>query len=425
MTSISRRRRLLALLLVPFMMVLAGCGKFDATFDIKDAETIDVTMDIGLDTSLIGSEYSSAEEMCAEMEGEESGVAGEIAPTVEPYEADGMYGCKITGVVKNEEFGNGLDLVEEDGEYHFTLDPAQAGLGDLADPTLADYGFEFSMTFIFPGEIIESSGGQIDGSTVVFTDAAEIANGIDIRAEANSFPWVIVIIAVVVIGFLTPQGAASFGWFAYAPLNSTTFSPGVGGDLWVFGLVLQGFGTIMGGVNFITTILCMRAPGMTMWRMPVFVWTSLITALLIIMIFPPLAAALFLCPGLSGVAGDAQCLLVGVQVVAGAAGVVDVVDFEGALGVAAVGAAVAVAFEDAQSGGGAVVSAVTPGHRTRPVVRGGFPWVRPGLALRGRVRRVRCGGRPSRCCRLRVRQAGLRGRMGSRRHRPIHAQRGR
>ena len=92
MTSISRRRRLLALLLVPFMMVLAGCGKFDATFDIKDAETIDVTMDIGLDTSLIGSEYSSAEEMCAEMEGEESGVAGEIAPTVEPYEADGMYG---------------------------------------------------------------------------------------------------------------------------------------------------------------------------------------------------------------------------------------------------------------------------------------------------------------------------------------------
>ncbi len=49
----------------------------------------------------------------------------------------------------------------------------------------------------------------------------------------------------------------------------------------------------MGGVNFITTILCMRAPGMTMWRMPVFTWTTLITSLLIIMIFPPLAAALF------------------------------------------------------------------------------------------------------------------------------------
>lgn len=113
------------------------------------------------------------------------------------------------------------------------------------------------------------------------------------RLNALAFWFFLFGSTVVVIGFLTPQGAASFGWFAYAPLNSTTFSPGVGGDLWVFGLVLQGFGTIMGGVNFITTILCMRAPGMTMWRMPVFVWTSLITALLIIMIFPPLAAALF------------------------------------------------------------------------------------------------------------------------------------
>ncbi|WP_341856611.1 hypothetical protein [Brachybacterium sp. GPGPB12] len=212
------------------MMVLAGRGKFDATFDIKDAETIDVAMDIGLDTSLIGSEYSSAEDMCAAMEGEESGVAGEIAPTVEPYEADGMYGRKITGVVDNEEFGNGLDLVEEDGEYHFTLDPAQAGLSDLTDPTLADYGFEFSMTFIFPGEIIESSGGQIDGDTVVFTDASEIANGIDIRAEANSFPWVIVIIAVVVIGFLLLLAAAVAVFFVLrSRKNKAGASSGVPG----------------------------------------------------------------------------------------------------------------------------------------------------------------------------------------------------
>ena len=73
---------------------------------------------------------------------------------------------------------------------------------------------------------------------------------------------------ITVSGFLTPQGAASFGWFAYAPLDNTTFTPGVGGDLWVFGLALTGFGTILGSVNFITTIICMRAPGMTMWRMP-------------------------------------------------------------------------------------------------------------------------------------------------------------
>ena len=98
---------------------------------------------------------------------------------------------------------------------------------------------------------------------------------------------------VAVAGFFTPQGAASFGWFAYAPLSSTTYSPGLGGDLWVFGLALSGFGTIMGGVNFITTILTMRAPGMTMFRMPIFTWNTLVTSILVIMCFPPLAAALF------------------------------------------------------------------------------------------------------------------------------------
>ncbi|MFI7589499.1 cytochrome c oxidase subunit I [Spongisporangium articulatum] len=97
---------------------------------------------------------------------------------------------------------------------------------------------------------------------------------------------------IAVSGFLTPQGAASFGWFAYAPLSNSVYSPGVGGDLWVFGLALSGFGTILGAVNFITTIVCMRAPGMTMYRMPLFTWTVLITSVLVLMAFPPLASAL-------------------------------------------------------------------------------------------------------------------------------------
>ncbi|MCI0155846.1 cytochrome c oxidase subunit I [Leifsonia shinshuensis] len=98
---------------------------------------------------------------------------------------------------------------------------------------------------------------------------------------------------IAVAGFLTPQGAASFGWFAYAPLSSTTFSPGVGGNLWVVGLGLSGFGTILGAVNFITTIITMRAPGMTMFRMPIFTWNILVTSILVLMAFPVLAAALF------------------------------------------------------------------------------------------------------------------------------------
>jgi len=97
---------------------------------------------------------------------------------------------------------------------------------------------------------------------------------------------------IAVAGFLTPQGAAAFGWFAYAPLSSQTFSPGLGGNLWVFGLGLSGFGTILGAVNFITTIITMRVPGMTMWRMPIFTWNALVTSILVLLAFPVLAAAM-------------------------------------------------------------------------------------------------------------------------------------
>jgi len=93
-------------------------------------------------------------------------------------------------------------------------------------------------------------------------------------------------------GFFTPGGAASFGWFAYAPLSNQIYSPGIGADLWIFGLAMTGFGTILGSVNFITTIVCMRAPGMTMFRMPIFTWNVLITSVLVLMAFPVLAAAL-------------------------------------------------------------------------------------------------------------------------------------
>ena len=138
-------------------------------------------------------------------------------------------------------------------------------------------------------------------ATPLFAAFANILMPVQIGAPDVAFPRLNAIAYwfyffgsfVAVAGFFTPQGAASFGWFAYAPLSNTTYSPGLGGDLWVFGLALSGFGTIMGGVNFITTILTMRAPGMTMFRMPVFTWNTLVTSILVIMCFPPLAAALF------------------------------------------------------------------------------------------------------------------------------------
>jgi cytochrome c oxidase subunit I len=99
---------------------------------------------------------------------------------------------------------------------------------------------------------------------------------------------------ITVSGFLTPGGAASFGWFAYAPLNSAVNSPGVGGDLWIMGLYMAGLGTILSAVNFITTIITMRAPGMTMFRMPIFTWNTLVTSFMVLVAFPILAAALLI-----------------------------------------------------------------------------------------------------------------------------------
>jgi cytochrome c oxidase subunit I len=97
---------------------------------------------------------------------------------------------------------------------------------------------------------------------------------------------------ILLVSFLAPGGAAAFGWYAYTPLTNAVYSPGVGADLWVMGLVLSGLGTILGGVNFVTTIFCLRAPGMTMFRMPIFTWNALLTSLLILLAFPTLAAAL-------------------------------------------------------------------------------------------------------------------------------------
>ena len=137
-------------------------------------------------------------------------------------------------------------------------------------------------------------------ATPLFVGFANVIMPLQIGAADVAFPrmnmlsyWLYIFGALMATaGFLTPGGAASFGWTAYAPLSSTEFSPGLGSDLWVMGLAVSGIGTILGGVNFITTILCMRAPGMTMFRMPIFTWNVLLTSILVLLAFPPFAAAL-------------------------------------------------------------------------------------------------------------------------------------
>ncbi|MFL6763718.1 MAG: cbb3-type cytochrome c oxidase subunit I, partial [Sphingomicrobium sp.] len=87
---------------------------------------------------------------------------------------------------------------------------------------------------------------------------------------------------------------ARTGWLGFPPLSEAAFSPGVGVDYYLVALQISGVGTLLTGVNFVTTILKIRAPGMSYMRMPVFCWTSLATNLLIIAAFPVLTVTLAL-----------------------------------------------------------------------------------------------------------------------------------
>jgi cytochrome c oxidase subunit 1 len=98
----------------------------------------------------------------------------------------------------------------------------------------------------------------------------------------------------MLLGFLTASGAAAFGWVSYAPLSDAVNSPGAGPDLWIVSIALVGFSGIFTGVNLITTIMYLRAPGLTMFRMPIFTWNMLVTGILILISFPVLTAALIM-----------------------------------------------------------------------------------------------------------------------------------
>jgi cytochrome c oxidase subunit 1 len=96
----------------------------------------------------------------------------------------------------------------------------------------------------------------------------------------------------MMLGFLAAGGAAAFGWVGYAPLSEATFSPGAGPDLWILAIALTGFSAIFTGVNLVTTIFYLRAPGLTMFRCPLFTWAMLVTAILILIAFPILTSAM-------------------------------------------------------------------------------------------------------------------------------------
>jgi cytochrome c oxidase subunit 1 len=110
-------------------------------------------------------------------------------------------------------------------------------------------------------------------------------------ARMNNFSfWLMVPAGILLVAsFFVPGGAVAAGWTLYAPL---TLQMGIGMDMGIFALHILGASSIMGSINIITTILNMRAPGMTLMKMPMFVWTWLITAYLLIAVMPVLAGAI-------------------------------------------------------------------------------------------------------------------------------------
>lgn len=144
------------------------------------------------------------------------------------------------------------------------------------------------------------------GTTMIFLAAMPLILGLmnavvplQIGARDVAFPflnalgfWLFFFGGVLLNASWLLGGAPDAGWTAYAPLSVQ--SPGHGVDFYVMGLQLAGAGTLMGGINFLVTIVNMRGPGMTYMRMPLFTWTTFVTSLLILFAFPALTVALFL-----------------------------------------------------------------------------------------------------------------------------------
>jgi cytochrome c oxidase subunit 1 len=144
-----------------------------------------------------------------------------------------------------------------------------------------------TMIFLF---VIPLAAAFFNYFTPILIGAADVAFP---RLNAFSF-WLFFVGGVTLTSSFFLGGAPNGGWFGYAPNSSVTYSPGYGFDFWIWGLLITGVASTVGALNIVVTILNMRCEGMTFFRMPVFVWMSLVTTVLLATALPIITVALVL-----------------------------------------------------------------------------------------------------------------------------------
>jgi cytochrome c oxidase subunit I len=168
---------------------------------------------------------------------------------------------------------------------------AQPGLQLVSDQT---YNELFSMhgtamIFLFIIPVLAGFGNYIIPLQIGAPDMAFP------RINALSF-WMLPLAGILLFSGFVTGGTAAAGWTSYSPLaqDRPLAAVGSGQDLWIVALVLIGTSSILGSINFLVTIFKMRAPGMTLFRMPIMVWTMLVTSVLVLMATPVITSALIM-----------------------------------------------------------------------------------------------------------------------------------
>lgn len=241
MLTTTRRRQLLALLLTP-LLLLATAFRDTTNIEIENLDQLTVSIDQGIDHSYASREYDSAQEMCSEHMDEDSSRYDRYEQTtVVPYEQDALWGCRFIGVITPEDYS--LDLSEVDGEFHLvytshTIEPTESGRGPLGLTGAGDGAGDLRISFTFPGDVIESTAGQVHGDTVTFSNLSELSHGAEIRAEAEAnpaetgrgFPWLIVVAATLtlILGIMLLLALAGAGFLIVRAREGTGGGLGAG-----------------------------------------------------------------------------------------------------------------------------------------------------------------------------------------------------